>query len=60
MVLLAKNFQGYKNLIKLSSLGYTNGYYLVYQGFLKKQIAEYKENLIAVTAGFMEMFQMRF
>ena len=46
-----KIFKDIKNLIKLSSLGYTNGYYAGVPRISKKQIAEYKENLIAVTAG---------
>lgn len=50
-VLLAKNFEGYRNLAKLSSLGYTQGYYAGVPRISRKQIAQYKENLIAVTAG---------
>jgi DNA polymerase-3 subunit alpha len=51
MVLLAKNFKGYKNLAKLSSLGFTNGFYAGVPRISKKQIAEFKEDLIAVTSG---------
>ncbi|TXF77635.1 DNA polymerase III subunit alpha [Chryseobacterium sp.] len=51
VVLLAKNFNGYKNLAKLSSLGYVNGFYFGVPRISKKMIAEYKEDLIALTAG---------
>jgi len=50
-VLLAKNFNGYKNLAKLSSLGYVNGFYFGVPRISKQMIAEYKNDLIAVTAG---------
>lgn len=50
-VLLAKNANGYKNLCKLSSLGYTNGFYASVPRISKKQIAAFKEDLIAVTGG---------
>lgn len=48
VVLLAKNFNGYKNLAKLSSLGYINGFYFGVPRISKKMIAEYKQDLIAV------------
>ena len=51
VVLLAKNFNGYKNLAKLSSLGYVNGFYFGVPRISRKMIAEYKEDLIAFTAG---------
>lgn len=51
MVLLAKNFKGYKNLAKLSSLGFLNGFYFGVPRISRQMIAEYKEDLIAVTAG---------
>ena len=51
VVLLAKNFSGYKNLAKLSSLGYVNGFYFGVPRISKKMITEYKDNLIALTAG---------
>lgn len=51
MVLLAKNFNGYKNLAKLSSLGYVNGFYFGVPRISKEMILEYKDDLIAVTAG---------
>lgn len=51
VVLLAKNFNGYKNLAKLSSLGYLNGFYFGVPRISRKMVAEYKEDLIALTAG---------
>ncbi len=51
VVLLAKNFKGYKNLAKLSSLGYLNGFYFGVPRISRQMIAEYKEDLIALTAG---------
>lgn len=51
VVLLAKNFNGYKNLAKLSSLGYVNGFYFGVPRISKKIIAEYKDDLIALTSG---------
>ncbi|HPZ25977.1 MAG TPA: PHP domain-containing protein, partial [Kaistella sp.] len=51
VVLLAKNFNGYKNLAKLSSIGYVNGFYFGVPRISKEMIAEYKEDLIALTAG---------
>ncbi len=51
VVLLAKNFNGYKNLAKLSSLGYVNGFYFGVPRISRKMIAQYKQDLIAVTSG---------
>ncbi len=51
VVLLAKNFNGYKNLAKLSSLGYVNGFYFGVPRISREMIAGYKEDLIALTAG---------
>ncbi|HEV7621606.1 MAG TPA: PHP domain-containing protein, partial [Flavisolibacter sp.] len=48
-ILLAKNEGGYKNLIKLSSLGYTEGLYSKYPRIDKKLIEKYHEGLIATT-----------
>ncbi len=50
-VLLAKNKEGYKNLTKICSLGYTEGYYAGYARVDKDVIAEHKEHLIATTGG---------
>ena len=51
IVLLAKNMKGYKNLTKLSSIGYVNGFYFGVPRISKEMISEYKEDLIALTAG---------
>ncbi len=48
-ILLAKNFQGYQNLIKLTSLGYIEGMYSKYPRIDKSLILRYHEGLIATT-----------
>ncbi len=49
LVILAKNLQGYRNLCKLSSLGFTEGYY--YNARIDKEILEkYSEGLIVSSA----------
>ncbi|MCU7551537.1 DNA polymerase III subunit alpha [Chitinophagaceae bacterium LB-8] len=48
-VLLAKNSIGYQNLIKLTSLGYTEGLYSKYPRIDKQLIEKYHEGLIATT-----------
>ncbi|MEI6185242.1 MAG: PHP domain-containing protein, partial [Bacteroidota bacterium] len=48
-VLLAKNAQGYQNLVKLTSLGYIEGLYGKYPRVDKALIEQYKEGLIATT-----------
>jgi DNA polymerase-3 subunit alpha len=49
LVLLAKNNQGYKNLMKLVSLGHTEGFY--YKPRIDRELlVQYKEGLIAVSA----------
>ncbi len=48
-VLLAKNDLGYKNLIKLTSLGYIEGMYSKYPRIDKELIHKYHEGLIATT-----------
>jgi DNA polymerase-3 subunit alpha len=48
-LLLAKNKQGYKNLIKLCSLGFTEGLYGKYPRIDKSLILQYHEGLIAST-----------
>ncbi len=51
IVLLAKNFNGYKNLAKLSSIGFVKGFYFGVPRISKEMIEQYKEDLIAVSAG---------
>lgn len=48
-ILLAKNHEGFKNLSKLSTLGYKLGLYAGYPRIGKELIEQYKENLIATT-----------
>ena len=49
LILLAKNLAGYYNLVKLVSLGYTEGYY--YKPKIDKELLEkYHENLICSSA----------
>ncbi len=46
---LAKNPEGYKNLVKLCSLGYTEGLYGKYPRIDKELVMQYHEGLIATT-----------
>ncbi len=48
-ILLAKNKEGYQNLIKLCSLGYTEGLYGKYPRIDKELILQYHKGLIATT-----------
>ena len=48
-ILLAKNEAGYKNLIKLTSLGFVEGMYGKYPRIDKELIQKYHEGLIATT-----------
>jgi DNA polymerase-3 subunit alpha len=48
-ILLAKNETGYKNLMKLTSLGYIEGMYSKYPRIDKQLIHKYHEGLIATT-----------
>jgi DNA polymerase-3 subunit alpha len=48
-ILLAKNELGYKNLIKLTSLGYIEGMYSKYPRIDKELIVKHHEGLIATT-----------
>lgn len=50
-VLLARNKNGYHNLAKLSSLGFTEGLYGIYPRIDKALIQEYRQDLIATTGG---------
>jgi len=51
VVLLAKDFNGYKNLAKLSSIGFLKGFYFGVPRVSRELIAQYKEGLIALTSG---------
>lgn len=51
VVLLAKNFEGYKNLAKLSSIGFKEGFYAGVPRISRALISQYKDNLIALTGG---------
>ncbi|SDD85513.1 DNA polymerase III subunit alpha [Riemerella columbipharyngis] len=51
MVLLAKNIKGYRNLAKLSSLGYVNGFYFGVPRVSREMISRYKEGVIAMSSG---------
>ena len=48
-ILLAKNEKGYRNLVKLTSLGYIEGMYSKYPRIDKELILKYHEGLIATT-----------
>ena len=48
-LLLAKNAQGYRNLSKLCSLGYIEGFYSKYPRIDKELVLQYHEGLIATT-----------
>jgi len=48
-ILLAKNEQGYKNLVKLTSLGFIEGMYSKYPRIDKELVEKYHEGLIATT-----------
>ncbi len=48
-LLLAKNADGYKNLVKLCSLGYIEGLYGKYPRIDKSLVEKYHHNLIATT-----------
>ncbi|MBS1569962.1 MAG: PHP domain-containing protein, partial [Bacteroidetes bacterium] len=48
-LMLAKNATGYKNLSKLCSLGYIDGFYSKYPRIDKELVLQYHEGLIATT-----------
>jgi DNA polymerase-3 subunit alpha len=48
-VLLAKNKNGYHNLAKLCSLGFTEGLYGIYPRIDKDLVSQYRKDLIATT-----------
>ncbi|CAA7193688.1 DNA polymerase III subunit alpha [Chryseobacterium potabilaquae] len=51
VVLLAKDFNGYKNLAKLSSIGFLKGFYFGVPRINRELISQYKEGIIALTSG---------
>ena len=48
MVLLAKNKNGYQNLVKMASIAYTDGFYYVPR-IDKSVIEQYKEDIIVLS-----------
>src|SRR5690606_38227770 len=48
-LLLAKNAEGYKNLSKLCSLGFIEGYYSKYPRIDKELVEKYHTGLVATT-----------
>jgi DNA polymerase-3 subunit alpha len=46
VVLLAKDFKGYKNLVKLSSIGFQKGFYFGVPRISRELIAQYKEGVL--------------
>src|SRR6266496_3682891 len=48
-ILLAKNEKGYRNLVKLTSLGFIEGMYSKYPRIDKELVLKYREGLIATT-----------
>jgi DNA polymerase III subunit alpha len=50
-VLIAKNIKGYRNLSKLCSVGFTDGFYAGLPRVGREVIEKYKENLICTTGG---------
>lgn len=51
LILLAKNYEGYKNLIKLVTEGYLEGFY--YKPRIDRELIEkYKEGLVAIASAF--------
>ncbi|MDZ7756253.1 PHP domain-containing protein [Rhodohalobacter sp.] len=49
--MFAKNQNGYKNLSKLSSIGFTEGYYYKFPRVDKDVIAEHAEDVICLSGG---------
>ncbi len=49
--MFAKNMNGYKNLSKLSSIGFTEGYYYKFPRIDKEVIAKYAEDIICLSGG---------
>lgn len=51
IVLIAKNKEGYKNLSKISTYGYLEGFYFKMPRIDKKLLMQYKEGLIVLSGG---------
>ncbi|HBR12113.1 MAG TPA: DNA polymerase III subunit alpha [Chryseobacterium sp.] len=51
VILLAKDFEGYKNLVKLSSIGFQKGFYFGVPRISRALISQYKKGVIALTSG---------
>lgn len=51
IVMLAKNLNGYKNLSKICSIGFTEGYYYKFPRIDKEVIKEHSEDLICLSGG---------
>ena len=52
LVLLAENYEGYRNLLKLSSIGFLEGFY--YKPRIDKEVlCQYSKGLIALSGGHM-------
>jgi DNA polymerase-3 subunit alpha len=51
IVLLAKNMEGYKNLAKICSIGFTEGYYYKFPRIDKEVIKKHPEGLICLSGG---------
>ena len=49
--MLAKNQNGYKNLAKLSSIGFTEGYYYKFARIDKEVIKKYSKDIICLSGG---------
>ena len=52
-IFLAKNMNGYRNLSKLVSKGYTEGYYHKYPRVDRELISQYKDDLITLSGGLL-------
>lgn len=51
MPMLAKNQNGYKNLAKICSIGFVEGYYYKFPRVDKETIARYKDDIICLSGG---------
>ena len=58
IVFLAKNKLGYENLMKMCSIGYTEGFYYVPR-IDKDLVKKYKEGLIVLSGSNMEKYLIK-